>query len=556
MAGVLGVTAILVLAPLALVLVSSVKPADALPWDPLPPTLANFAEVFGSTGTYSLLASTGIYAAASLTIGLALACALSWLTERTDMPGGNVVFALAVVSIGLPPILTAFGWSLWLSPRIGFANILLRQALGSAADEGPLNGYSLGGMVFVTGLTITPSMFLMLSALFRAMDPALEEAGAMSGARQSTIWRRLTLPLLLPGLLAAAMYYAVALIQAFDIPLALGLPGRTFVLSTRIYLLTRPQNSVPQYGLASTFALLAMIVGGVLMAAYISVTRQAERFRTVAGKGYRPRRVELGVWRGPAAAAAGLYFLLSIGAPLSLLLWASLLPTYQAPSRRSFGGLTLAAYRVVLSNPRVLPAILNTIVLMITAASAAILLSLLVAWLSVRSRGASGRVLQSLAFLPLAIPSTVTALAVVLLYLRTPIYGTIWILAIGQVTAFLAFGTRTMTAAVTQLDRELEESAAVHGAASMTTLRRVVGPLLSPAAANGWVWVAMHSVRDFTFPLMMGTAGSTVLAALIWSLWTIPDIPSAAALSILIAVTLGGLAGVGRAYAGARAGQP
>ncbi|MBV8085240.1 MAG: iron ABC transporter permease [Chloroflexi bacterium] len=544
---------VLVLVPLAVLLLATFKPGDALPWDAQALTLQNYAAVFGSQLTYTLLGSTLIYVAGTIVLGLALALPLAWLVERTDLPGRGLVFVALTTSLGVPTIFIAMGWSLWLSPRVGLANILLRQLFHLQATDGPLDGYTLGSMIWVTALAICPSMFLMLSALLRNSDAMLEEAGRMSGASGGHVWRRVTLPLLGPGLLAAVMYFTVTLIQHFEIPLALGLPGRQLVLSTYVYLLTKPPAGLPKYGLAATYALIALAFGLALMFLFVRLTRAAGRFRTVTGKGFRPRAIKLGRWRYVATASAGLYLVVAVAAPMLLLVWVSLLPSYQIPSFSALHSVTLAAYGRMLGSPRVLSAAVNTIVLMVSAAVLVTVISVLVGWLSLRSEMRGRRALDSVAFLPLAIPQVVLALAILLLYARTPIYGTVAILLVGQVTAYLAFGSRTIVTALTQIDRELEESARVHGGSLGVTLRKVVVPLLLPAIGNGMLWVGSHSMRDFTFPLMIGTAGNMVLSALIWGQWISNDQQGAAALSIVLAAGLALVAGVSRAFLFTRA---
>lgn len=540
----LAVVGVLVLAPLGVLLLGTIKPAAALPWDTVGLTLENYQRVFGAAVTYRLLLNTLVYAAGAIALGLSLAAILAWLIERTDLPGRTLVFVALAVALGLPSVLVAMGWSLLISPRIGVANLALRGLLGSDLTEGPLNGYSLGGMIFVTGLVVCPSMFLMLSALLRGMDPALEEGAATSGARPALVARRITVPLLVPGLLAVAMYFTVGTIHHFDIPLVLGLPGGELVLSTRIYVLTQGGTGAPQYGTSATYALVTLGIGLALMYAYVRATRRADRYRVVSGKAYRPRVIRLGRWKYPALTFVWGYLALALGAPLLILLWASLLPFYQTPSLEALGSLSLAAYQQVLQNPRVGRAVLNTVLLIVSSATLCMLLSALVAWTSLRVRG--GRLLEGLAFVITAIPSIVIALAVLLLYVRTPIYGTLWILVLGHVTAYLAFGSRTMSAAVLQLGSELEESAAVHGANWFATFRRIVAPLLFPALANGWIWVAAHSARDFTFPLMLTSTDNMVVASLLWEAWRIPNIPGAAAISVMLALTLGVLLGLAR----------
>src|SRR5581483_7179750 len=519
-AGLLVLTGLLIAGPLALLLLASLKPAGTMPWDPAALTIRNFVAVFSSPATLRLLINTATYSAGSICFGGVLALALSWLIERTDLPLRRLVYVGQAVTLGLPPMITALGWTLWLSPRIGLANTLLRAISGSDASEGPLNGYSLWGMVFVTGLGICPSMFYMLSPLVGRIDASLEEAAQTAGARTPTIWRRILLPLMLPGLLSVLMYYAVAVSQTFEVPLALGLPSQTLVLSTRVFLLTQPGGGPPDYGLASAYALITLALGLLLMTVFIRTSRHSERFQVVTGKGYRPKRAQLGVWTVPATAFVLGYLLVAVLAPLGLLLWASLLPFYQAPSGQALQSLSLAAYGSVLHNQRVVTAAINTVVLLAGTATLVMGLSLLIAWACVRIRLRSVRLLEGMAFTPLAIPHVLMALGVLLLYARTPIYGTVAIIMLGQVTAYLAYGNRTLIASL---------------------------PQVKPAMANGWVWVATHSMRDFTFPLMLGTTGNLVVAALIWNFWTTPNLPAAAALSILLAASLGLVAGIARA---------
>jgi iron(III) transport system permease protein len=551
-----AVVCVLVLVPLATLVLATLKPGAALPWDMQVFSLENYRAVFGSPTTYTLLGSTFVYVASTIVLGLALALPLAWLVERTDLPARGFIFTALTTTLGVPTIFIAMGWSLWLSPRVGLANVLLRQLLHIEGTDGPVDGYSLGSMIWVTALAICPGIFLMLAALLRNSDVVLEEAAQMSGASSAGVWRRVTLPLLVPGLLAAVMYFTVTLVQHFEIPLALGLPGRQLVLSTYVYLLTKPPAGLPRYGLASTYALIALAFGVGLMFLFVRLTRAAGRFRTVTGKGYRASRTRLGRWNFLALLFTFGYLAVAVAAPMLLLFWVSLLPSYQIPSLDALHSVTLAAYGQVLRNPRVVSAAVNTVALMVAAAVLVALLSVLVGWLSLRSEVRGRRLLDGISFLPLAIPQVVLALAVLLLYGRTPIYGTVAILLVGQVTAYLAFGSRTTIAALSQIDRELEESARVHGGSLATTLKKVVVPLLLPAIGNSMLWVGSHSMRDFTFPLVIGTASNMVLAALIWGQWISNDQQGAAALSIILALCLTFVAGASRAYLFARGQTP
>jgi iron(III) transport system permease protein len=128
----------------------------------------------------------------------------------------------------------------------------------------------------------------------------------------------------------------------------------------------------------------------------------------------------------------------------------------------------------------------------------------------------------------------VLAVALLLMYVRTPLFGTIWIVVLAHSVVFLAFGTRTMSAAVLQIHRELENAAVVSGASWNTTLRRIAYPLLRPQLLYGWLWVVAHSTRDVTFPLLLTTSSNVVAAGEIWILWDTAKIPLASALAMTL----------------------
>jgi iron(III) transport system permease protein len=166
------------------------------------------------------------------------------------------------------------------------------------------------------------------------------------------------------------------------------------------------------------------------------------------------------------------------------------------------------------------------------------LLSTLVSWVVLRTDAGILRRLDMLAFMPLAMPSVLIALALYLASLGTPLQGTIWIIAIGHVIRYLPFGTRTMHAGFMQVHRELEEAGAMSGAGPFAVLRRILLPLLGAALVNGWLWVASHSMRDLTFPLMLVSAHNYVIGTLLWEYWYQGALPEASAVAVVLVLTL------------------
>jgi iron(III) transport system permease protein len=536
--GLAGVLCVLVGLPLLVLFISSLKSAQALPFDSSPLTLENYAEIYLDGTTYRLLGGTFLYAASSLVIGLSIAFAIAWLVERTDMPGSNLIYTGMFIPLAVPGMITALGWVLLLNPNNGVLNLALR-ALFDLSGRGPLSIYTLGGMAFVTGLAVVPTMFVMLAALMRNMDPSLEEAGQMSGAPLGGVFRRITAPLLLPGSLAVAVYFSIILIEYFEIPLVIGLTAGARVLSTQIYLTTRGEGFLPDHGLAAAYALIGLVLGVALTRLYMWVTRHSERFAVLTGKGFRPRRVPLGKWRYPALGFVTLYLLLELGLPLAILLWSSLHRFYQPPSLEALAAINLGRYEsVFLRDTRLLGIVSNTLLLVVGAASLCMLLAALVAWVVVRSRGTAARWLDLVAFLPAAMPSILLALALYLLSIGTPLQGTVAVIMLGHILRYLPFATRTMHSGFLQIHKELEEAGMTSGASAIGVFRRIVAPLVTPSLLNGWLWVVAASMRDITFPLMLVSAGNTVVGMLLWEYWSQGQIPEASAVAISLVIVL------------------
>lgn len=531
----LAIVSVLVLGPVLLLIRASLAPSEAMPLETLDFTLKNYVQLLQSPRTLSLVWNTAVYALSSMAIGVAIATAIAWCTERTDMPGRILVRILMFAWMMVPALVVGFGWILLLNPGNGALNVMFRELFGFLQPI--LTIYSFWSLIIVTSFAVVPTAFVMISGLLRNMDPNLELAARVHGGGSWATLTRVTLPLLTPGLFSIGIYMFMAVVQAFDLPLIIGLSADVPVLSTRVYLLSSPDNGLPNYGLASAFGVLLLVVAAGLMWAYMRATRLGERFRVVTGKAFRPKRIRLGRWRFAALGFTFGYCAVMM-LPLLILLWVSLQPSYSTPSLSALGGLSFDIYRRILTNPMISRAVLNTIILVVSSATIVMLISCLIGWFTVRSNSRAGKILDALSFLPMAIPPIVLVLAILLLYLDTPLYGTVWILVLGHVTIYIAFGVRTMSSALIQIHKELGDAALISGASWLTSLRKVTFPLVWPQILNGWLWVFAHSARDLTVPLMLMSTGNLVAASTLWNLWQFPDLPGAAALAILLMVAL------------------
>ncbi len=534
----IGVLGYLVAVPLILLLIASFKPTG-LPLDP-GWALSNFATVYGDRGFYTLVANTLVFALGCTLGALLVGGTIAWLIERTDLPYKPLMRGLIVLPMVLPPFLLAMGWILLASPRTGWLNALARSAFG--LDGPPFNIYTMEGMIFVEVLALVPSVFLILSTAFRHMDPALEEAAMTSGARGTQMIRLIFLPLLAPALLAASAYLLIVGFVVFDVPGTIGMPAGIFVVSSRIvYLATDQSGGSAAYG---QIAAIAVSFLGLLLSLawlYRVLTRQANRFVTITGKGFRPRLLRLGRWRHLALLLIIGYFLLAVVAPLLLLIWTSLMP-YQAPvSLDMLDKASFAQHQAVLDSPRVARAAWNSIWVSIVSATAVTLLALIVAWAVLRSRQPGRAVIDSLAFMPLAIPGTMIAMGLVYVYLTLsfiPIYGTAWMLVVAYVTVYIAYTSRTASSTMIQIHRELEEAARTSGATPFRTIRSIVLPLMMPALAGAWIWVVAHVMRELSTALLLQGDDNATAAVQLWSFWAGGEPNKAAALGVWLVVLM------------------
>ncbi len=542
----------LVIVPMAMLLLSSFRPTG-LPADP-GFTLDNYIAVYSDPSTFRLMANSLLFSTGSTLIALLAGGGLAWVVTRTNVRAKRFLGAIALVPMAVPPVLMAIAWALLLSPSIGLFNTFL-NAVGIPS----LDIYGMGGMIWVEGLSLTPTAYLILSPAFRNMDPSLEEAAAVSGAGFLRTFRTIFFPLLRPAFFGAGAFLMIVGFVVFDIPGILGMPARVQVLSSAIYIRASPAAGLPKYGEISALAVSFIIILVVLATAYqrLAGGKRQKEFATVGGKGFRPRIVALRKGKYFAQGFAWLYFFFAVVAPITALLIVSFMPYYTKISITSLSRLTPENHLRILTNEAFAEATGNSLVITLVAASAVTIISALIAWVVVRSRAFGRRLLDTLSFLPLAIPNIMMGLALIYVYLAfkfLPVYGTIWIIVIALGTTYIAFGTRTMNGVLLQIHPELEEAAYASGASWTRMVSRITFPLVTPGLLAIWIWVAAHSMRELSASLMLQGLNNKTLPVLIWNYWEAGRQNAVAAGGIWLIVFVGVLIGLW-AFFGKRIGM-
>lgn len=536
---------IFVFAPVAMLVIGSFSQAR-LPTDfsVTDLSLDNYATVYTDPLTYSVFINSLIFVGGSLFFGLSIAAIFAFLVARTDLPLKPLAYIGIPVTLAMPGLLEAMAWALLFSPRMGYANQALQEGLG--LESPPFDVYTMGGMVALESLRVVPTAFLMFLPLLIRFDPALEEAAAMSGARGSVVLRRITLGLMRPGLIAVALYQAVNVLSSFEVPGILGLPAQVYVFSTLVYTYSTGSTGFGhQFGLANAVAMVYLAVAVLGLWIYARATRGSARYAVVTGRGYRPRILGLGSWRWIAFAGVIVYLTASLIVPVATLLWTSFTPFIMAPSAEAFQKLSLFNWQRLLSSEALSQTILNTFVLVLVVSTVALIMSVVVAWITTRTTFRGKHLLDQLAFISHGVPAVIIALSLIWFWLQVdiiPLYGTLWIIMLGLLFGFLAYGTRSMAAALVQIHPDLEDAAYMSGASLRKTIRRVFVPLLAPALVGLWIWVALHAMRFTTVPLMLETGRhNAVLATYLWRQWGIGEIGVVAATGVAMVTAMLGL---------------
>lgn len=503
-------------------------------------TLENYVRVYADPFVYQAALNTVVFVGVTIVVALALGVPLAWLVERTDLGFRSAIYTGMVIRLLIPGFVTAMGWVFMFHPRIGFINQWLEAAVGLSGVG--FNVISLYGMGIVQGLSLSGLVFVMVSNSLRTMDSSLEESARMSGAGTLEVLRRVTLPMMAPSLLGATLFVGAIAIAAFDVPLVIGLADNIIVFSTYVFLASNPVEGLPEYGVPAAFSTFMIVLALGVSWWYTRVLGRAHRYEVITGKGYKPTVLRLDRWRNPARAAVATYFLLTMAAPLLFTIWVSVVPFVQPPSVAALDAISLSNFRD-LSWGQVQRGLVNTLKVMALAPALTLIASVLFSWVVLRSRLRIRKAYDYVAFMPQAVPNIIFALGALFVALYWTrgwydLYGSVTLIVLVTALVFIPFATRMINGALIQISGELEEAAAMSGAATFATLRRVTIPLLRPVLVFTWLWLAMLAFRELTIPTLLSTGGNDTVAVVAWAAWQIGRAGHASAISVVMLVLL------------------
>jgi iron(III) transport system permease protein len=531
--GVAAVAAVLVLYPVFFLLQAALDVGDP---QMRPPTAYGFDNFSGIFQYPQILLNTLTVSVAATVMALVFGFVMAWILTRTNVPGRHLFEQLMAVPYYLTPLLGALAWSLLGAPESGFINQIWR-ALGGTGHLIDIN--TPYGIAWVMALFEGSVAFVMIAAVMKSMDPALEEASQIMGASRIRTMLRITLPLVVPGVLGAAIFVFAEMLGSFAAALVLGTPSRYYVITTAIYQLV--QQYPPKIQIAAAMGVSLFAVMFFMLFLYRRIV-MAGSYVTITGKAFRPRVADIGPLRYLLLGICLLYLFAAVGLPLVTLLYASLQKIAVAfPAAENW---TLENFRVAVTMNAVRSALGNSLLLGFATATIGVVLMGLLAWLIYRSRLPGSGLIEYVVMFPQAVPRLVFAFGLMWAWVvfPIPIYGTLWLLLIAYLTVFLPLGVRTIAGVMLQIDKSLEECAQMCGASWAFRVRTVTIPLLVPGLVAAWLLLFIASIRELGASILLMGPHSKVITPSIVESWfgTSSELTAALALiqTLVVAVAM------------------
>jgi iron(III) transport system permease protein len=458
-------------------------------------------DCFLGRGSCGVVVNTLVLGVLAALLSTALGLALALLMARSRFPYKRALRAVSILPIITPPFVVGVA-IIVLFGRTGLVTGWAADLLGVPPGRWV---YGLPGILMAQVLAFAPVTFLVLLGTVEAINPTLEEASGTLGARPMQTFRRVTWPLLRPGLAAAFLLAFIESLADFGNPIVLG--GGYEVLSIKIFFAVVGAR----YDLGNA-ATLGMILLALTLGAFWLQQRWLGRrsYVTVTGRSDAGLASAMPRGLGGLAYAVILPWLVFTLAIYAIVLAGGFVTDIGrwdlTPTFRHLG--TAFSFEIGEGGLRLYGSAWNSLqtTLIVSAVAAPLTtgIGILTAWLVARQEFAGRRAFEFGTMLSFAIPGTVVGVSYVAAFNVPPvdITGTAAILVICFMFRNMPVGMRAGLAALAQIDRSMEEASATMGGGGLATLRRVVLPLVRPAVFTALVYsfvTAMTAVSAVIF---------------------------------------------------------
>ncbi|MCA0324839.1 MAG: iron ABC transporter permease [Proteobacteria bacterium] len=463
-------------------------------------TLGHFGNFFEQTIFRESFVNSLIVSLASVAVATVIAVPLAYLTVRFEFRGALLIQTLGVLPLIMPPFVGAVAMQL-IFGRSGSVNLLLNEHFGFTIPI--MDG--LVGVTFVESIHYFPFILLNLVAAMRNIDGAMEESALNLGARGWRLFRRVIFPLAMPGYLAGATLVFVKVFDDLGTPLVMGV---TNMLAPQAYLRITSVGLDDPQGYVISVIMIAFSILALWLAALVM---KGKDYTTLQKGGSALQKRRLSGWESLLAYGwIGVVLLITLAPHIGILLmsvakvWSfSVLPD----------AYTLEHYATVFTDsPQMIE---NTLLYCGLAAGLDIVIGTAIAYIILRTRLPGRQMLDYLASAALAIPGLVLAIGYLRLFRGvnlpfsdTPMVNTWVLIMLAYAVRRLPYALRSCMAALQQVHVSLEEVAQSLGAGRLSTIRRVVVPLMAGGMLAGFVTSFITAAVELSATILLTSAQS------------------------------------------------
>ena len=485
-------------------------------------TLYNFIRFFTKEYYYQPLIRSIVVCSTTVLTSLLIGVPIAYVLTRYNVPGKTLVHILIIMSLMSPPFIGAYSWII-LAGRQGLVTKLI-TSLGLPAPT--ISGK--GGIIFVFTLHLFPYIYLYTSGAMNSIDSSLEEAAENLGMNKlKRIWT-VTLPVVLPSILAGCVMVFMTCLADFGTPMLMG-EGYT-VLPVLVYNEYMSESATNPYMASGLSVIIVSCSLLVLMFQKLVIDKRNYMMSSLRP----PQETKLHGWKRVA-----------VSLPIYIVVFLAFLPQIvvicQSFVERSFSGMfkgiSLKNYEFI--SAKLATNIRNTYVFSLVAIVFIVFVGILVSYVLVRKKGKVATIIDTLIMFPYVIPGSVLGIGLIIAFNRKPmvLVGTSAIMIISYVIRKLPYTVRSGTAFLYQMDPFVEEASINLGVSPLKTFFTVTARMMLPGVMSGAVLSWITCINELSSSIMLYSGKTSTIAVAIYQEVVRMSDGTAAALATILTVT-------------------
>ena len=475
-------------------------------------SIDNFVTAIQSSTFQSAIKNTFIFSLGSVVISHILGGTFAFILTRLEVPHSSKFHTTMFLPIFVSPLVLSLGFLFSFSEGGYYHGILTSIGIAPSITN-------VWVMVFISSIWLTPFSYSFISAGLQNIDPEMEDAARITGAADWKVLTNVSIPLLKPFVLSSLFITVLLTFQEISIPAILGLPDRIYVLSTYLIALQQ-QSTPPPYGELAAVGIIMVVISLTIVVTITRIIGDVSKYTVITGRG-RERTIDTSkpVQYG-AATFLALYLLVFIFVPLFQILSVGL-TRGGGVTTLQFSELAPVHFVGLWESDSLRQAVQNSFTIALITASASVVLTGVISYISNRVDSITSSVLGSIVWVPIATPGVVLGLAYLwtVLLFNVGLYGTVTVLILAFFIRYLALGVRMNNSLITQQAEELDEQAKVCGASLFSRLRNVVFPNAKNGMMSVWVILFTLFMAELSTSIFLYTTSSRVITVTIFELW-------------------------------------